>query len=150
MPLPARRDRNNQPAPQPWGALARLSDQLDQLLESWPGFGTDPWAGGFAPFADLEETDDAYLVEVELPGVKKTDVNIEVSGRRALVSGERKERERSGVLRRRTRAVGRFHHEVVLPGDVDADAVSASLDEGVLTVRLPKPAGDRPRRIEVH
>lgn len=150
MPLPAHRDRNNQPAPPPWGALARLSDQLDQLLESWPGFGTGLSTGGFAPLADLEETDDAYLVEVELPGVKKSDVNVEVSGRRVLVSGERKDRERTGVLRRRTRAVGRFHHEVVLPGDVDAGAVSASLDEGVLTVRVPKPAGERPRRIEVH
>lgn len=99
--------------------------------------------------ADLEETDDAYLVEVELPGVKKHDVAVEISGRRVIVDGERKELERAGVLRRRTRAVGRFHHEVVLPGDVDAEAVSASLEEGVLTVRLPKPSGERPKRIEV-
>jgi HSP20 family protein len=148
--LPVRTEPNDTSGPaQPWGELARLSDQLNQLLEGWPGSGRYRWSDGFAPLADLEETDDAYLVEVELPGVKKHDVAVEISGRRVIVDGERKELERAGVLRRRTRAVGRFHHEVVLPGDVDAEAVSASLEEGVLTVRLPKPSGERPKRIEV-
>ncbi len=57
----------------------------------------------------MEETDDAYLVEVELPGVKRDDISIEVAGRRLTVSRERKERQRTGILRRRTRTVGRFH-----------------------------------------
>ncbi|HEX2023817.1 MAG TPA: Hsp20/alpha crystallin family protein [Acidimicrobiales bacterium] len=106
-------------------------------------------AGGFTPLADMEETDDAYVVEVELPGVKRDDISIEVAGRRLSVSGERKERQRTGILRRRTRTVGRFNYEIVLPGDVEEDAVSASMDEGVLVVRLPKPAAARPRRIAV-
>lgn len=72
-----------------------------------------------------------------------------MAGRRLTVSGERKERERVGILRRRTRSVGRFHYEVVLPGDVEENDVSASMDEGVLTVRLAKPASARPRRIPV-
>ncbi len=54
--------------------------------------------------------------------------------------GERKERERVGILRKRTRTVGSFRYEVVLPAD---------LDEGVLTVRVPKAARERPRRITV-
>jgi HSP20 family protein len=94
--------------------------------------------------ADVEETDDAYLVEIELPGVKRDDVSVEVAGRRLTVSGERKERERVGILRRRTRAVGRFHYEVVLPGDVEEEGVSASMDEGVLTLRVLKAASGRP------
>lgn len=151
MPLPARRNRNQEAARwQPWTELERLTGRLNQLLEGWPELGRGLLSEeGFAPLADLEETDDAYLVEIELPGVKKDDVTAEISGRRLVVSGERKERERSGVVRRRTRAVGQFHHEVVLPGDVDAEAVSATLDEGVLTVRVPKAAGERPRRIEL-
>lgn len=149
MALPARRDRSEETTRwQPWGEMSRLSDQLSQLLEGWPAL-PSLVTGGFAPLADLEETDDAYLVEVELPGVKRDDVSVELSGRRLVVSGERKERERAGVLRRRTRAVGQFRHEVLLPGEVDAEGVSASLEEGVLTVRVPKADTERPRRIEI-
>ncbi|HEX3393015.1 MAG TPA: Hsp20/alpha crystallin family protein [Acidimicrobiales bacterium] len=107
------------------------------------------FGGAFTPLADLEETDDGYVVEIELPGIKRDDVSLEVAGRRLTVSGERKERERVGVLRRRTRTVGQFHYEVVLPGDVEEEGVTAAMDEGVLTVRVPKPASDRPRRIAI-
>ncbi len=65
------------------------------------------------------------------------------------MSGERKERQRVGILRRRTRSVGRFHYEVTLPGDVEEDQVTAAMDAGVLTVRVPKPANQRRRRIPV-
>lgn len=132
----------------PFAELERLNRQLASYLDSWhrlPGL----LGYTFTPLADIEETDDAYVVELELPGVKRDDVNIEVAGRRVNVHGERKERERVGILRRRERTLGRFHYEVVLPGDVDDDGVEAHLDEGVLTVRLPKPAHDRPRRIEI-
>lgn len=54
-----------------------------------------------------------------------------------------------GILRRRERTVGRFAYEVTLPGDVADDAVEARLGEGFLTVRLPKPEHERPRRIQV-
>jgi HSP20 family protein len=77
--------------------------------------------------------------EVE-PGVHKKDVEVEVSGRRVTISGERKERERAGVLRRRTRTTGRFSYDLVLPCEIDEDAVTASLDNGVLTVTVPKAA----------
>ena len=97
----------------------------------------------------MEETPDAYVVEIELPGVKKDDVDIEIAGRRLAVRGERKEKERAGILRRRERVVGRFSYEVTLPGDVQDDGVEAHLNEGVLTLRVPKPDRERPRRIEV-
>ena len=98
----------------------------------------------------MEETDDAYVVDVELPGVKGDDISVEVAGRRLTVSGERRQRERTGILRRQTRTVGRFHYEVVLPGPVDEEGIEASLDEGVLVVRAPKPEAERPRRIPVN
>jgi HSP20 family protein len=143
------RDRGTLTRFDPFAELERLNRQLTSYLDSWdrlPGLLGD----AFTPVADVEETDDAYVVEIELAGVKRDDVDIEVAGRRVTVRGERKERERVGILRRRERTVGRFHYEVVLPGDVDDEGVEAHLDEGVLTVRLPKPAHDRPRRIEIH
>ena len=154
MALPVRRSSSDRDDPgevarwDPFGELERLNRQLASYLDSWrslPGL----LGGAFTPLADVEETDDAYVVEIELPGVKRDDVDIEVAGRRVTVHGERKEKERVGILRKRERTVGRFHYEVNLPGDVDEDGVEAHLDEGVLTVRLPKPERERPRRIEI-
>ncbi|MDQ3896756.1 MAG: Hsp20/alpha crystallin family protein [Actinomycetota bacterium] len=127
--------------------LAQLRGQLDALLSGWDELLSR--SGAFTPLADLEETEEAYLAEIELPGVKLEDLSVEVAGRRLTVTGERKERERVGILRRRTRTVGRFHYEVLLPGEVDEEGVTASLHEGVLTVVVPKPASERPRRIPV-
>jgi HSP20 family protein len=156
MALPVRR-HGSQPAryesqaaaTDPFSELERLHRQMAEFLDSWrplPAL----LGEGFTPPADVEETDDAYLVEIELPGVDREDLEIEVSGRRVSVHGERKEKERVGILRRRERTVGRFAYEVTLPGDVADDVAEAHLDGGVLTVRLPKPEHDRPRRIEIN
>jgi HSP20 family protein len=130
--------------------MNRLSQQLSRLFdEEWSEFPFVSGEGGFAPLADVEETDDAFLVEVDLPGVKKKDVKVEVEGRRLVVSGERKERQRIGLLRRQTRAWGNFRLEIVLPAEVDEDKVEAKIDEGVLHLRVPKSAAGHRRQIEV-
>lgn len=128
-----------------WRALTDLQARFD---EAFGAFGAGMSA--HRPGAEVEETDDAYLVEIDLAGVKRSDVEVTTVGRRLTVRGERKERERRGFLRRRTRTVGSFFYDVVLPGDVDADGVSAGMEDGVLTVRLPKPERDRSRRIPVN
>jgi len=92
----------------------------------------------------VEETEDAYSVEIELPGVRREDIDIQLDDRQLTVSGEVKGKERAGILRRRTRRVGRFQYSVTLPADVDADDVNARLNDGVLTVRVPRPS--RPSR----
>ena len=119
----------------------------DSLLAGWDDLFSR--IGAFTPLADVEETDDAYVAEIELPGIASDDLSVEVAGRRLTVTGERKEKERVGILRKRTRTVGRFHYEVLLPGEVDEENVQASLEAGVLTVRVPKPVSQRPRRIPV-
>lgn len=149
MPVRTRDDRAELDRWDPFAELDRLHRQLGSVLG---GFGRPEVGGGdvaFTPLADVEETSDAYLVEIELPGVRREHIDIEVTGRRVTVQGERKEKERVGLLRRRERTVGRFRYEVTLPSDIDDAHVAASLDDGVLTVRLPKPESDRPRRIEI-
>ncbi len=148
MVLPTRRSEADTARWDPWAELQRINQQLSQYLGTGGDQRSSP-AGAFIPLADVEESDEGYLVEVELPGVKREDVSLEVSGRRLTVSGERKERERVGILRRRTRSVGRFEYQVTLPGAVDEAGVEASMDEGVLSVRVPKAASERPRRIQV-
>jgi HSP20 family protein len=132
----------------PLTEFERLHSELSRFLEGDMGIAS-LIRDGFTPLADVEETDDAYVIEMELPGVKKDDIEISMEGRRLIVQGERKEKERNGVLRRRTRSVGRFYFEVTLPGDVNENDVSASLDGGVLTLRVPKADATRPRKIEV-
>ena len=151
MALPVRRgdeERAELGRPDPFRELDRINRQLASFLDSWRQV-PDLLGEGFTPLADVEETPEEYRVEIELPGVKHDDLDIEVAGRRVSVRGERKEKERVGILRRRERTVGRFSYEVTLPGDVDEEGVEAQLDEGVLTVRLPKPESERPRRIQV-
>jgi HSP20 family protein len=149
MALPVRRSDDSDVARwDPLTELSRLNSQFQRYVDNWRDL-PSLFGEGFAPLADVEETDDAFVVEIELAGVKKDDVNIELSGRRLVISGERKERERVGILRKRTRTVGQFHYEVVLPADLDEDGVTAELNEGVLTLRVPKAASERPRRITV-
>ncbi|MGY1776723.1 Hsp20/alpha crystallin family protein [Geodermatophilus sp. SYSU D00804] len=131
-----------------WDPFRELEDLYEGVNRLWTeGFGgaVDRWS----PLADVEETEDAWSVEIELPGVTRDDVDIELSDRRVTVAGEVRQRERTGILRRTTRRVGRFSYSVTLPGDVDAEHVTAALSDGVLTVRVPKAEQARPRRIAI-
>lgn len=149
--LPTKTSEN---PPGPWTPveeLERFFGSLQDQVDRWRSLLDDGNAdGAFTPLADIEETDDAFLVEIELAGVKRGDIDLTTAGRRLTVTGERKEKERVGILRRRTRTVGRFRYEITLPGEFDAEEVTAGLEDGVLTVRLPKPETDRPRRITVN
>jgi HSP20 family protein len=126
----------------PFGEFENL---VASLLGRVAGDTTRTWA----PPAEVSETEDAYLVEVDLPGVRRGDISIDLAGSELSISGELKERERQGLLRYRTRRVGQFAYRVSLPQDVDGDRVEANLVDGVLTVRAPKAEASRPRRIEV-
>ncbi|WDV56588.1 Hsp20/alpha crystallin family protein [Streptomyces coeruleorubidus] len=97
-----------------------------------------------APLADVSETDEAYEIEVDVPGVKRDDINIEMAERELVISGEFKERERTGVLRRGTRRTGRFEYRTVLPGEINTEGVEATL-----SVKVPKAEAAKPRRIEI-
>jgi HSP20 family protein len=153
MALPVRRREATAQRPmqrwEPFRELEDLHQQMDQLMESvWSGTGTGN-GGIWSPPVDIEETDDAWIIEAELPGAKQDDVNVEVRDSELTITGEIKERERTGVLRRRTRRVGQFEYRVTLPSQTDTENVEATLDGGVLTVRIPKPEQARARRIDV-
>jgi HSP20 family protein len=149
-------ERRSQRSPERWNAgsdLDRVNERMRSMLEQL--FTDAPWtsivreATAWVPDVDIEEQDDAYVVEAELPGVDRKDLNVELVGNELTVTGEMKERERKGVLRRRTRRVGRFELHVVLPDRVDGDGIQAELEKGVLTVRVPKAEAAQRRRIEV-
>jgi HSP20 family protein len=131
----------------PYESFEDIYRRMDQLLRS---FGGPVDRTGWSPFPmDIEETEDAYIVEIDLPGVSRRDVTLEVDGRELTVYGEVKERDRKGFARRQTRRTGRFHHTVTLPGEVDTDRVKASLDDGVLMIRAPKAHTGTARRVQI-
>lgn len=104
---------------------------------------------GWIPAVDLEETDSAYIVEAELPGVRREDVTIDLDGADLVVKGSVEEREHEGVMHRRSRRSGSFDYRVSLPREVVEDKVTASLTDGVLRIELPKAGEATPRRIEI-
>ena len=149
MALPERRSASPPERWDPFRELEELHTRIGQLMESsWPGTADRP-GGIWSPLVDIEETDDAWVVEADLPGVKRGDVTVDLQDSELAISGEVKQKERTGILRRRTRRTGRFDYRVTLPGEFDPDAVEAELDSGVLTVRLPKPERAQRRRVEV-
>jgi HSP20 family protein len=125
----------------------QLHSLLGQLVEG--ALAGVPDARVLTPLADVEETESEWIVEAELPGVKREDINVEVNDNEVVVSGEIKERERVGIVRRRTRPVGKFELRAMLPGEINADGIEASVANGVLAIRVPKAQKANPRRIDV-
>jgi HSP20 family protein len=151
MAFPATRSDTAPQTREPWDPFREFSDlqrQMNQLLDSvWSTRAADD--GAWSPLVDIEETDDAWTVEADLPGVKKDNIHLDASDSELVITGEISERERKGALRRRTRRTGRFEYRVTLPGDVDTENIDASLSDGVLTVRIPKPERAKPRQVEI-
>ncbi|MEV6164932.1 Hsp20/alpha crystallin family protein [Streptomyces sp. NPDC052052] len=123
-----------------------LFERMNQLLGS---AAATPAALAWSPAADMRDTENAYVIEAELPGVMRDDIDIELSDRELRITGELKEREREGILRRSTRRTGHFEYHALLPSDVSAEDVSASLNDGVLTVTVPKARTAKPRHVAI-
>ena len=107
----------------------------------------------FVPAVNTREADDAYYIEVDLPGVKKEDISIDVDDNVLTISGERKvEEERKDEEFYRVESFyGKFERSFTLPEDVDADKIEAEAKDGVLTIRIPKAqvVEKAPKKIEI-
>ena len=131
----------------------QVTERMRRMLdETFAGFRSPALlaeAAAWSPLVDIEEEDGAYVLEAELPGAKRDDVSIELVGNELTISGEVKERERKGIVRRRVRPAGRFDYRVTLPDQVEPDKIQAELSDGVLSVWVPKSEQAQRRRIEV-
>ncbi len=105
----------------------------------------------FQVAVDIREEDDAFLVDVDVPGLAAEDVNVDVEKNVLTIRGERKveKEENEGTYRRVERQYGSFSRSFTLPETVDADDISADLKDGVLALRLPKKDAPTPRSIAV-
>ena len=138
-----------------WDPARDLEDLHGQMAQLMQGFFGDAYseaanrAMALSTPTDIEETDDAFIVDIDLPAVKPEDVNLELRENTLRISGEIKEKKRAGLLRRQTRKFGQFEYMVDLPGEVDPDKVEATMHDGVLSVRLGKSKGGKSKRIRV-
>ncbi|MGQ0553389.1 MAG: Hsp20/alpha crystallin family protein [Planctomycetota bacterium] len=105
---------------------------------------------GLMPALDIAGTDEALVVTAEVPGFAMQDLEVSVLGDELTLEGRREIAAAEGTsFFHRERGVGRFRRVLSLPVAVDSEGVSAELKDGVLTIRLPKAAVHRPRKIEV-
>lgn len=130
-----------------------LRREIDRLFDAaWSGNGHTGGAA-WAPPMDVIERNGEVRCVLELPGLRPEDVSITTENGTLTISGEKKSdytaREGDGtyVLERR---YGRFERSLMLPDTVDRDKITASFENGVLTVVLPRTAEAKPRRIEIH
>lgn len=98
---------------------------------------------------DIEETADAYQVDLDLPDVDAGDVRIDLRDNEIRVAGNYRARVRTGTMHHHARQEGEFEYLIALPGDIDDDRVEANLDSGVLSIIAPKARGEQTRRITV-
>lgn len=128
----------------------RFGTDLSEWIDDFFTRSTGSWTT-WSPRADLYELEDAYVLEMELAGFQREDVELTFENGVLNVSGRRREQEgeEKATYYLRERATDEFSRSFALPRSVNYEAVEATLNEGLLTVRLPKLAEARPRRIEV-
>jgi HSP20 family protein len=148
--------RWQRPAVPAWTGFGRLNDlrdEIDRLFEA-------PLAqlaqssqvfSGWTPALDLYEDRDNYYAHLELPGMKKEDIDLSLHNDCLSISGERKTEKTvdSGEVYRAERFFGRFQRTVSLPTAVAAERVKAQYKDGVLTITLPKAEEAKPKQIDV-
>jgi HSP20 family protein len=151
MTLPLRRRRYPARRWDPFAGFPGFDDLYDQmnrlLTSAFPDVARINVAS-WSPPVDIRETDDAYLIEADLPGVRPDDVTVDLQGKELHITGEYGAAE-EGDDERRTRRTGRFDYRVTLPGDVNNEDSTADLENGVLRLRLPKAASSMRQRIPV-
>ena len=133
--------------------LSNLRDELDTLFEMpfWSNFGRQSQLfSGWSPALDLYQNNDNVIARVELPGMRKEDIEISLQDGMLTINGERKSETAEGDKAERTeRYVGKFRRSISLPTQVDANKVTANYRDGILTVTLPKAEEAKPKQIKV-
>jgi HSP20 family protein len=140
------------------GALSPITElrrEMDRLFDDfWAAPATQrqlQTAGQLTPACDVEEDKDRFLLTLEMPGVKKEDLRIEVLDNQLVVRGERRDERkgRDGAARYSERRFGKFERSFALPAGIDASRIEASYEDGMLQLRVPKAEAAKPRTIRI-
>ncbi len=135
--------------PDPFNTLLGLQQALESFRTSgWLQSG--PSSSGSYPPVNIFRKGDDFVLIAEVPGVAKSDIDVQVKGRTVRLSGTKtvKFGEKSSI-HRRERLAGRFDRSVTLPVDVDPDGVRAECRDGILALSLPRAERDKARSIKI-
>ncbi|MGA7144018.1 MAG: Hsp20/alpha crystallin family protein [Desulfobacterales bacterium] len=129
----------------------RLRREVDDLYGAFSGGALPMPSAGVFPLSNVTEDNDNYYVRAELPGVKSEDLEIQVTAKGLSIAGERKIPVEGNNVKyhRREREAGKFSRLINLPDDIDVDKVDAKLENGILTMTIPKAEKTKPRQIAV-
>ena len=139
----------------PMADLMRMREAMSRRSQPFggPGDGEESaWGQAtWLPPVDIYETEDAYVLEAELPGFTTEDLDIELVENRLTLRGERKppSEVKEEQYRRHERTYGSFERSFLLPAVIERDKVTAEMHHGVLTLRLPKSDLAKPKRIPI-
>jgi HSP20 family protein len=149
--MPVGRDRTVARSDNPFMSLQREIDRLfDDFTRGFPAFSS----GGtpeLLPSVDVTENDKQIEITAELPGLEEKDVQVNFADNVLTIRGEKKaeKEEKDKTYRMVERSYGSFVRSLELPEGVNADAIKASIDKGVLKVTVPKPAPAQVKKIDV-
>lgn len=153
------KEKSGPPAPvsgafAPFWPMRRLQSEIDRLFEE--PFGTwltpdGPFLEGWLPAVDVLEDKNNVIVKAEIPGMKKEEFEVYLTGENLNISGERKveTEEKSAETYRAERYFGSFHRSIPLPAPVDASKIEAHYKDGILTVTCPKTEEAKRKQVEV-
>lgn len=134
----------------PFEEMLSLRREMERLLDEF--FGRRPArAEEFSPLTDIKETENEFVVKMEIPGVKPEDIDISLHGDTLTIRGEKKAEERTEKENylRVERCYGAFSRSFTLGVPVKADAVEATYKDGVLEVKIPKAEEAKPKPIKI-
>lgn len=134
----------------PWSAVADLQREMSRMMDDF-GFDWDRLGGTWSPPMDLQETENDYILQADVPGMKREDIELTAIENTITIRGKREheERQEGKNVHRMERMYGEFQRTFELPGGFDANKVEATLRDGVLRVRLPKREESKPKQIKL-
>jgi HSP20 family protein len=138
--------------PDPLKELLDLQERMNRFFEETLSRDRtnemEPFAPSWVPIADVYDSPETYLVELELPGLARTDIDLRVKGREVTVRGERHPAGgHSAAFHRLERRYGAFGRTFRFDADIDAKQVKAEIKEGLLTLTVPKAKARRTKRV---
>ena len=145
------RAHGNFPTFDPWREMVELQRSINQLFNTGRTTGDDVALSAWTPAVDIFESDNDYVIKLELPEVSRDDVKVNLNDQTLTISGERKienEDKRDGY-HRIERSYGQFYRSFTLPPNVNAEAINAQFKDGVLRLTLPKREEAKPKQIDV-